>query len=127
MNKLANFRRPSVDDEDYRRHLRNQPCVVSGYEYSEMGGQGVDPSHISFGNFARGMKANVWHCLPLRHDLHLKCDAGNQARFWHEAFAEDPWLMMRAVKAMSEMKYLRWCLDTGKDVEAAVRDITDAQ
>jgi len=114
-------RKPSVDDENYRIHLRNQPCVISGYEASEMGGVAVDPSHISFGNYARGMKANVWHCLPIRHDLHLKCDAGNQATFWQAAFNEDPWLCMEAVKALSEMKYLRWKLARGGDVDEAVR------
>jgi len=123
MNRLANFRRPSVDNEAYRRYLRNQPCVVSGFEYSEMGDQSVDPSHISFGNFARGMKANIWHCLPLRHDLHLKCDSGNQAHFWQATFNEDPWLCMEAVKALSEMKYLRWCLATGRDVATALEEI----
>lgn len=115
-------RKPSVDDEAYRRYLRTQPCVVSGYEASDMGGPGVDPSHISFGNHARGMKADIWHCLPLRHDLHLKCDAGNQAAFWQSAFNEDPWLCMEAVKALSRWKYMQWLHRRGGDVAAMMED-----
>lgn len=36
-------KRPRVEDSAYLKHLPNQPCVVSGFAYSEMGSMGVDP------------------------------------------------------------------------------------
>lgn len=121
---MMNPKRPRVEDSAYLKHLRNQPCIVSGFEYSEMGSMGVDPSHITFGRYGRGMKPDDWHCLPLRHDLHLKCDAGNQAHFWQAAFAEDPHLMMDAVKALAKWRYLRWVHDTGRDVAEAMKEMS---
>jgi hypothetical protein len=117
-----NPKHPRVVDGEYTQHLRNQPCLFSGYEYSEMGGQGVDPAHISFGNYARGMKASDWNCIPLRHDIHLEFDK-RQAAFTQDVFAEDQFLRMDALKALAQIRYLRWALDTGRDVEAALREI----
>ena len=108
-------------EREYLDWLHGQPCVISNYEMSDMDGPAVDPAHTTTGRYGRGMKPPPWHCLPLRHDLHKKCDAGNQATFWQAAFNEDPWLCMEAVKALSEMKYLRWVQSRGGDVDEAVR------
>ncbi len=119
---MINPKRPRVQDSAYIKFLRNQPCVVSGYEYSEHGGPGVDPAHISFGNYARGMKASDWNCLPMRHDLHLEFDK-RQAAFIQDVFAEDQFLRMEALKALAQMRYLRWVLDTNRDVKEAIQEI----
>ena len=122
MNMELRQRKPSTDIEAYRRYLRSQPCIVSGFEMSEMGDMGVDPAHISFGNYARGMKASDWNCLPMRHDLHLEFDK-RQAAFIQDVFAEDQFLRMEALKALAQMRYLRWVLDTGRDVKEAIQEI----
>lgn len=115
-------RRPSVEVTAYRKALRNQPCVVSGFEYSEMGGMGVDPAHISMENFARGMKADDWHCLPMRHDLHLEFDK-NQFAFLLDLLSGNKHMMAEVWKGYAKWRYIRWVLDTNGDVAEAVKEI----
>ena len=115
-------KRPRVQNRRYLDAVHDMPCTTTGYERSVMGGPDVEPAHIAAGNYARGMKASDWHVLPLVHHEHAKHDK-NPAAYWLDALSIDKWLLMEMVKSHAKWRYIRWILDTGGDVEAAVRQI----
>ena len=45
-------------DRAYREYVASQPCMACGYHETQA-------AHISVGNFARGMKADDFYCIPL--------------------------------------------------------------
>lgn len=118
-------KRPRVQKRKYLDAIHDMPCMVTGYERSTEGGPDVEPAHLNSGNYARGMKASDWHVLPLVHNQHKTHDQ-NPERFWLDAFAVDPHLMMEMVKGYAKWRCIRWTLDTGGDVEELVREIAHA-
>ena len=51
-------KRKRYENEAYRRYVASQPCMACGYHETQA-------AHISVGNFARGMKADDYYCIPL--------------------------------------------------------------
>lgn len=51
-------RRKPYDKLAYRKHVASLPCLSCGRT-------GCQAAHISVGNYARGMRADDWFCIPL--------------------------------------------------------------
>lgn len=119
---LAFPKHPRVKKRDYLNAVHDMPCTVTGYERSTEGGPDVEPAHLNFLNLGRGMKASDWHVLPLVHNQHKAHDA-DVPKFWREALSLDKYLLMDMVKSHAKWRYIRWVLDSGGDIEAAVREI----
>jgi len=110
---------PEWREREFLDWLHSQPCVVSGYIMSELGGPGVDPAHTRFGLYGRGMKPPPWHAQPLRHELHLEQGATTEPKFWRKR--ADDHLLMDAIKAHGERRYLHWAQDKGMDLNEVAR------
>lgn len=95
-------------DEKYRRYVAKQPCMACGHHESQA-------AHISAGNYARGMKAPDYYCIPLcpphlaplgtmiTKGCHAKFDE-NQERFAQETLN----LSIDALKAKAKARWIAW-------------------
>ena len=121
---MANFKETRFRSQKYMDFLKTQPCMVSGYEASEMGGQAIDPAHL--GTRGRGLKEHDFYCIPLKHDLHTAMD-GNIQAFWMDV----PGLLASAprhsdlARSHALVQYLKWVtgIETDKELVEAVEDL----
>lgn len=95
-------RRKPYESRDYRMYVATQPCLACGRH-------GTQAAHISAGNYARGMKADDWYCIPLcapqylNPGCHFFFDAG-QERFARERLG----LSIDALQARAKAQWIAW-------------------
>lgn len=112
------------DDKEARKYLdylHGQPCFLSGFEGHEH--ETVDPAHVRHGYLGISKKPPPWTAIPLKHALHVDQHNTGEVRWWRDQLASNDYALMEAVKAVGIVKYLTWCLQTGRSVEDALREI----
>ena len=97
---LANFKRPRVRDEKWRRYLATLPCMACGSTDGT-----VVPAHINVGHEGgMGLKGGDDLAIPLCMRCHDEFD-GRSGRHHHHRYW---WLVDNLLKPLLRQRYQDW-------------------
>lgn len=92
-------------DSSYLKHLRGQPCVITGLSANTA--CDVVAAHIRYGSTGgMGLKPPDSHALPLGALLHQHQHSVGETAFWRSHVTDD--LLMRALLALARERYAAW-------------------
>lgn len=95
-----NFKTPAIRDRAWLDQVRDFPCLICGFTP-------CDPAHIRHGlGGGMAMKPGDNLVVPLCNNHHQEQHRVGEVRFWSAAVAEDPALLMRALKSMAQLLYI---------------------
>lgn len=96
-----------VRDRAWLDHLREGPCIVTGFEES------CDPAHIRWGADAgTSRKPSDSRAVPLLPGLHSLQHQIGEVVFWKKMARERDGFLMRVLIELAEARYREWDNDS---------------
>lgn len=104
-----------VRDKKFRASFkiyREHRCLITGAEFTEYSSETVDGAHIRLGCFSGGRKPSDDLILPLRHDLHMEFDRGQEKfidSYLDEFLPWAAWLNVRFCDSSDNVEFVKAC------------------